>query len=294
MALQGTFTALITPFKEDESIDWEALKKLIQFQIDGKVDGLVPCGTTGESPTLNHKEHREVIEFTTKEAKKINPDIKIIAGTGSNSTSEAIALTEYAASVGADYALVVNPYYNKPTQAGLIQHFTAIADKSDIPLVLYNIPGRTAIKLSVETIQTLSKHKNIVAVKEATGDLNFMTQVILATDDDFTVLSGDDNLTLPLLSVGGRGTVSVIANIFPQETSDITRKFLANDYVGAKESFLKLFPLCKAMFLETNPIPVKYAAYKRGLCADVLRLPMTTLTDINRTILDKAISDFKN
>ncbi|MDH4199986.1 MAG: 4-hydroxy-tetrahydrodipicolinate synthase [Spirochaetia bacterium] len=279
MELHGTFTAMVTPFQANQEIDYLALKKLIQKQLDAKIEGLVPCGTTGESPTLNHTEHREVIAKTTQWAKEINPHTIIIAGTGSNSTREAIELTKSAASDGADYALVVNPYYNKPTQEGLYAHFMSIADASAIPLILYNIPGRTAVSLSIETIVRLAQHKNIVGIKEATGDLSFMAEVILNTPPDFVLLSGDDNLLLPVLAIGGRGGISVISNVFPRETGEITRNFRKGNIQEAKSGFYKLFPLMKAMFYETNPIPVKAALYILGEIENTLRLPMTALSE---------------
>lgn len=278
MALQGTYTALITPFKTDEEIDWVALEKIVHYQIDAKVEGVVPCGTTGESPSLTHKEHQQVVAKVIAFAKEKKADATVIAGTGSNCTKEAVKLTQEAAKDGADYALVVNPYYNKPTQHGLVEHFTRIADSSSIPLVLYNIPGRTAISLSLETIVKLSEHENIVAIKEATGDIGFMTKVVQAVSKDFTVLSGDDNLLLPLLSVGGKGVISVASNAYPFQTGEITRKFFSEGLEAAREQFYKMLPFFTAMFVETNPIPVKYAASVLGLCENILRLPMTALS----------------
>ena len=292
MLLRGTFTALITPFKND-AIDYGALEAIIAKQIQGKVEGLVPAGTTGESPTLNHDEHRELIQRVVKFSKSIDKNVKIIAGTGSNSTKEAISLTQYAAKAGADYALSVNPYYNKPTQAGLVKHFKKIADESSIPIILYNIPGRTSVSLSLESIVELSNHRNIAGIKEATGDLNFMTQIILNSSKDFSLISGDDNLILPILAVGGQGVISVISNIFPFETGEITRYFFQGKFEKALSLFYKLFPLCKAMFSETNPIPVKYAAFLKGFCANELRLPLTSLTEANEIIVQEAIAQFE-
>lgn len=290
MKLTGTFTALVTPFLKDESVDFSALKNLIGRQVAGGVEGLVPCGTTGESPTLSHDEHREVIAKTTQWAKELKKDIVIIAGTGSNSTKEAIDLTKDAGSYGVDYALVVNPYYNKPTQEGLYAHYMAVADASDIPLVLYNIPGRTSVCLTVETISKLARHGNIAGIKEATGDLNFMTDVILNTPSDFALLSGDDNLLLPILSVGGNGVISVISNVFPKQTSEITRLYMSGNVESARAGFYQLFPVMKAMFLETNPIPVKAALHIRGEIENVLRLPMTSLSEKNFELLKKIMA----
>ncbi len=276
--ITGTFTALITPFQEDGEIDWESLRKVVDFQIEQGIDGLVPCGTTGESPTLSHKEHIEVIEKVVKWSKEKKENLPIIAGTGSNSTEEALFLTKEAAKVGADYALVVNPYYNKPTQEGLKKHFLKLAEESPIPIILYNIPGRTAVKLSEETLIDLSMHPNIVGVKEATGDLSFMIEIIREAPHEFSLLSGDDTLLLPILSIGGRGVISVISNIYPKETAEITRVFLEGHYQAAREKFLRIFPLAKAMFVETNPIPVKFLASKKGLCKNILRLPLVPLS----------------
>lgn len=290
MRLRGTFTAIITPFdKQGDSIDFEALKRLVEFQLDNGVEGLVPCGTTGESPTLSHSEHKQVIEKVIEWGKLRRNDAVIIAGTGSNSTKEAIALTQAAATAGADYSLQVNPYYNKPTQEGLFRHFSTIADASKIPLILYNIPGRTGVCLSVNTISRLARHPNIVAIKEATGDLNFMGQVITEVDDDFVVLSGDDNLLLPLLSIGGRGVISVVANIAPQLTSDITRHWFAGEHDKALLKFKTIFSLCQSMFIETNPIPVKYAASTMGLCENSLRLPLVPLSAANEALVKEAL-----
>lgn len=292
--LRGTYTALLTPFTADgERVDWAALKKLVETQIDAGVEGLVPCGTTGESPTLSHAEHAEVIAKVIEWAKAKNSKTVIIAGTGSNSTAEAVALTKEAVAAGADAVLSVNPYYNKPVQAGLTLHFQKIADASKVPVVLYNIPGRSAVGMTVDTIATLSKHGNITAIKEATGDLGFMAQVIQATEGRMTLLSGDDNLIVPVLSIGGAGVISVISNVYPKETGDITRDFFAGNLADAQKKFLKLLPLCKAMFVETNPIPVKFAASKKGLCVNSLRLPMTTLGSAFEPVVSQAMAAFE-
>lgn len=293
MRLQGTFTALITPFQKNEELDFPALENLVRHQVQGKVEGLVPCGTTGESPTLTHKEHSEVIAFVIQKAKELNPDIKIIAGTGSNSTREAVSLANSAEQDGADYQLSVSPYYNKPTQEGLYRHFSTIADSSKLPIILYNIPGRTNVRMEIATIARLARHENIIGIKEATGDINFMTQVILETPEDFSVLSGDDNMLLPLLSVGGDGVISVISNVFPQELGDITRLYLSGKTEEARKAFLHIFPLCQAMFTETNPIPVKFAANYMSLCENVLRLPMTPLSKEKENSVIGAIQKFQ-
>lgn len=293
MKLHGTFTALVTPFQSSEEIDYPALKKLIVKQILNKVDGIVPCGTTGESPTLTHLEHREVIAKTVEWAKENDKDFTVIAGTGSNSTREAIDLTKFAASTGADYALVVNPYYNKPVQEGLYTHFMRIAEASQIPIILYNIPGRTSVSLSVETISRLAKHPNIVGIKEATGDLNFMAEVILNTPDDFVLLSGDDNLLLPVLAIGGKGVISVLSNLLPLKVGNVSRYFLGGNYAEARKEYFKLLPLMKAMFYETNPIPVKAALSIMGEIENVLRLPMTKLSNENHEKLIQLLAGFE-
>jgi len=291
MQLTGTYTALVTPFSSNEEIDMQALKALVLSQVKNGVTGLVPCGTTGESPTLTHDEHRQVIARVVEWGKGANSDLKILAGTGSNSTKEAIELTRAAAQDGADMALVVNPYYNKPTQDGLRRHFGAIADASDIPVVLYNIPGRTNVSLSIETVIHLSQHSNIIGIKEASGDLNFMARVIGSTSADFSLMSGDDNLLLPILSLGGMGVISVISNLYPSKTSQITKLYKAGDISGATSIFYSLFPLMGAMFVETNPIPIKHALAYKGIIQDVLRLPLTTLSKNHRERLEKLIDE---
>ncbi|MEK7444579.1 MAG: 4-hydroxy-tetrahydrodipicolinate synthase, partial [candidate division NC10 bacterium] len=243
-------------------------------------DGIVPCGTTGESPTLSHAEHKRVVEIVVDAARGRIP---VIAGTGSNSTAEAIDLTSHAKTAGARAALVVNPYYNRPTQEGLYRHFRAVAEAVDIPILVYNIQSRTAVNVETDTLQRLAKDcPNIVGVKEASGSLDQMTQVILACGPDFSVVSGDDNLTLPLMSVGGRGVISVIANIVPRETAEMTHAALAGDWKLARELHLRLFPLCRAVFIETNPIPVKEAMAMMGMIEPEFRLPLCRMGDANR------------
>ena len=290
MDLSGIFTAIITPFKKSGEIDWSSFERLVKTQVENGVDGLVPCGTTGESPTLSHDEHRQVISRVTSWAKKTNSDIIIIAGTGSNSTAEAIELTKAAATEGADYSLQVNPYYNKPTQEGLYQHFTMIADESSIPLILYNIPSRTSVQIELETMTRLSQHKKIAGVKEATGDLNFMTEIMCSVEKNFTLLSGDDNLLLPILSIGGKGIISVCSNVLPKQICQITRDYLSGHHEVAKEAFHDIFLFCQSMFYETNPIPVKYALSEMGFCENILRLPLTPLSEKFRPIIKKQLS----
>src|SRR5262245_38416168 len=285
---QGSIVALVTPFTNGK-VDEAKLKQLVEMHVAQGTDGIVPCGTTGESPTLSHDEHKRVVEIVVEAARGRIP---VIAGTGSNSTAEAIDLTAHAKKAGANGALVVNPYYNRPTQEGLYRHFRAIADAVDIPILLYNIAGRTAVNVETDTLARLATDcPNIVGVKEASGSLDQMTQVILACGPEFSVLSGDDNITLPLRSVGGRGVISVVANSVPKDTADMTHAALAGDWKLARELHLKLFPLSRAMFIETNPIPVKEAMAMLGMIEPEYRLPMCRLSDANRqrlkTILDR-------
>ncbi len=285
---QGSLVALVTPFR-DGKVDEPKLRELVEFHIANGTDVLVPCGTTGESPTLTHDEHKRVVEIVIEAARGRVP---VVAGTGSNSTAEAIDLTAHAKKAGAAGALVVNPYYNKPTQEGLYRHFKAIAESVDIPILVYNIQGRTAVNVETETMTRLAKIPNIVGVKEASGSLDQMTQVILACGPDFTVLSGDDTLTLPLMAVGGRGVISVVANIVPRETADITHAALEGDWKRARELFHRLFPLCRAMFIETNPIPVKEAMAMMGMIAPEFRLPLCRMADGNRERLRTVLQQF--
>lgn len=282
---QGSMVALVTPFK-DGRVEEVKLRELVEFQIKNGTDVLIPCGTTGESPTLSHDEHKRVIELTVEAVKRRVP---VVAGTGSNSTAEAIDLTRYAKKVGADGALVVLPYYNKPTQQGLIAHCRAIADAVDLPLILYNIPGRTGINMLPETLAVLADHPNIVGMKEATGNLEQMTQDIILCGDKLSFLSGDDTLTLPLMAVGGRGVISVVANIVPRDVADLTRAFLGGDWKRAREIHLKLFPLCQAMFYETNPIPVKTAMALMGMIGGELRMPLCPMSEANLNKLKSAL-----
>jgi 4-hydroxy-tetrahydrodipicolinate synthase len=282
---QGSMVALVTPFK-DGRIDEPVLRELVEFHVKNGTDALVPCGTTGESPTLTHDEHKRMIELTIEAA---NARIAVVAGTGSNSTTEAIDLTRYAKQAGADGALLVLPYYNKPTQAGLIAHCRAVADAADLPLILYNIPGRTGVNMLPETLAALADHPYIVGMKEATGNLEQMTHDIVLCGDKLSFLSGDDTLTLPLLAVGGRGVISVVANIVPRDVSDLVRAFLSGDWKRAREIHLKLFPLCQAMFCETNPIPVKTAMALLGMVGGELRLPLWPISEMNLTKLKAAM-----
>jgi 4-hydroxy-tetrahydrodipicolinate synthase len=276
---QGSIVALVTPFNGGK-VDEAKLRELVEMHVAQGTDGIVPCGTTGESPTLSHDEHHRVVEIVIEAARG---RLHVIAGTGSNATSEAIDLTRHAKKAGATGALVVNPYYNRPTQEGLYRHFRAVAEAVDIPMLVYNIAGRTAVNVETDTLARLVKDcPNIVGVKEASGSLDQMTQVILACGPDFSVLSGDDNITLPLMSVGGRGVISVVANIVPRETVEMTHAALAGDWKLARDLHLKLFPLSRAMFLETNPIPVKEAMGMMGMLKPEFRLPMCSMGAANR------------
>ena len=271
---RGAYTALVTPFKNGK-VDYSALEALIENQISKGIDGLVPCGTTGESPTLDEKEHGEVIAFTVKTARKRVP---VIAGTGSNSTAEAIHYTRHAKEVGADAVLLVCPYYNKPSQRGLTAHFTAIAEAVDVPQVLYNIPGRSGININPETMAELSRHRNIVGVKEASGNLDQMIKIKSLCRPDFDLISGDDPITLPILSIGGVGTISVISNILPGETSRMVHSYLEGKTEESRELFMKYIDLTKAvMAADVNPVGIKTALALRGQMAEEFRLPLVPM-----------------
>jgi 4-hydroxy-tetrahydrodipicolinate synthase len=261
-------------------VDEAKLRELVEFHVTNGTDGLVPCGTTGESPTLSHEEHRRVVEVVIEAARGRIP---VVAGTGSNSTVEAIELTVHAAKVGASGALLVSPYYNKPTQQGLYEHFRAIAEAApELPLLVYNIQGRTAVNVETDTLAKLARLPNIVGVKEASGNLDQMTSVVLACGPDFTMLSGDDSLTLPLMAVGGRGVISVLANLLPREVAELTHAALDGDWKRAREIHWRLFPVCRGMFIETNPIPVKEAMAMLGMIRAEWRLPMCAMSSANR------------
>jgi 4-hydroxy-tetrahydrodipicolinate synthase len=281
-AFQGSFVALVTPFRGGR-VDEAKLRELVEFHVTHGTDGLIPCGTTGESPTLSHDEHRRVVEVVIEATRKRIP---VIAGSGSNSTAEAIDLTKHAERAGASGALVVNPYYNKPTQEGLYRHFRAVAEAVSIPVITYNIQGRTAVNVETATMARLARDcQNIVGVKEASGSLDQMSQVIAACGPNFTVLSGDDNITLPLMAIGGHGVISVIANIVPRETADLVHAALEGDFKRARELHYRLFPLARAAFLETNPIPIKEAMAMAGMLEPEFRLPMCRMSDANRARL---------
>ncbi len=283
----GSFTAIVTPFKNGR-VDEAAYKKLIRFGIDGGVSGFVPCGTTGESPTLSHDEHNRVVEIAVKE---VAGEVMVIAGTGSNSTEEAVALTQHAERIGADGALLVSPYYNKPTQEGLYRHYAAIAESVGIPLVIYNIQGRTAVNIETSTMARLSRIPNIVGVKEASGSILQMSEVIRLCGSDFDVLSGDDQMTFPLMALGGKGVVSVVTNIVPDRMSALVRNMLEGKTEEARAAHFAIFELCQAMFVETNPIPVKAALGMMGKIEPEYRLPLCAPSAANleklRAVLEK-------
>ncbi len=283
----GLTVALVTPFNNGD-IDEAALRALVDFHVDAGTDCVSPVGTTGESPTLSHDEHRQVISIVCEQAAG---RIKVVAGTGSNSTSEAVSLTQFAQQAGADGALVVAPYYNKPTQEGFYQHYKAIAQSSDLPIVLYNIPGRSAKNIEPETIARIGELPSVVAVKESTGSMDQASQILALSD--LTVLSGDDSLTLPLLALGGRGVVSVVGNIVPGDVKALLAAFEAGDIGKAREWHAKLFPLCRDLLgLSTNPIPIKAAMELLGRDRGELRLPMTPLSDAQKATLGETLKAY--
>lgn len=284
----GSLVALVTPFQNGK-VDYPTLEELVEFHLASGTDGLVPVGTTGECPTLSHEEHKKVVETVVKTA---GGKIPVIAGAGSNSTAEAIELSVYAKKIGADATLQVCPYYNKPTQEGFFAHFSAIAEEVDLPIVLYNIPGRCGGDgLATDTIEKLSKHENIVAIKEATGRLDMASEIAMRTN--LTILSGDDSLTLPLASVGGKGVISVVANIVPTDVKAMTDLILEGDLVSARKWHNKLFALSKNLLsLSTNPIPIKAAMAMLDMASDELRLPMTPLAASQAKVLEKALADY--
>ncbi|MDQ3696087.1 MAG: 4-hydroxy-tetrahydrodipicolinate synthase [Chloroflexota bacterium] len=291
--LAGSFTALITPFSND-TIDEPALRALVDFQVSAGIHGLVPCGTTGEVATMTGEvatmtaaEQGRVIAIVVEQAAGRVP---IVAGIGTNSTRTTIARTRRAQELGADAALIVTPYYNKPTQEGLFAHFSAIADGTDLPIILYNVPGRTGVNLLPDTLARLARMPTIAGIKEASGVLDQVSQIVNETPDDFVVLSGDDSLTLPIMSVGSRGVVSVVANVVPGAVAALTDAWLGGDAGAARAMHRGLFDLCRAMFIETNPVPVKAAASLLGLCDAEVRLPLVPLSEPGRRRLEAALA----
>ncbi|MBI5892155.1 MAG: 4-hydroxy-tetrahydrodipicolinate synthase [Deltaproteobacteria bacterium] len=285
---KGSMVAIVTPFKNNK-VDEKAFKNLIEFQIKNGTDAIVPCGTTGESATLSYEEHDRVIELAIESVDKRVP---VIAGTGSNSTSETIMLTKHAVDAGADAVLLIAPYYNKPTQEGIYQHHKAIAEAVDIPQILYNVPGRTSVNILPETVARLSEIKNIIGIKEATGSLQQVSDVIEMCRKDFIILSGDDFTTLPILAIGGHGVISVTANIAPKDVSDMYDAFEVGDFEDAKRLHYKLQPLHRAMFYETNPIPVKTALAMMGMIKEEFRLPLVKMGKNNRDKLKNVLKNY--
>ena len=282
----GTYTAIVTPFRQGV-LDEPALARLIKAQIKGGVDGIVPVGTTGESPTLDYEEHVRVIELAVQYAAG---QVKVLAGTGGNSTSEAIYLTKAAEEAGADGSLQVAPYYNKPTQEGVFQHFNAIAKETKLPLVLYSIPGRCGIEIGVDTVKRLAAaHKNIVGIKEAGGNADRVSQLRAALGPKFTILSGDDSLTLPFMSVGANGVISVASNVIPREVSKMVRAFASGKIAGAQKLHAKYYPVFKDLFIETNPVPVKAALAMLGRMEEEYRLPLVPMSAANKAVLRKTL-----
>ena len=285
--LQGSYVALVTPFKQGE-VDFDALERLVDWHVEQGTDGLVPCGTTGESPTLSMEEHKRVIETVVKRAAGRVP---VMGGTGANSTAEAIELTSFAAEVGADSALLVSPYYNKPEPEGMYRHFCAIAAAADIPLVLYNIPSRTGREIALETVYRLAEVKNVAGVKAAGGSTDRVAEVVRNTD--LSVLSGDDSMTLPFMAVGAKGVISVVANIVPDRVKSLVQAFANGDAAGARDIHLKLFPLFKGAFIETNPIPIKAMMNLMGMIEGEMRLPMHPPTEAHREQIAQVLRDYE-
>ena len=283
----GAFTALITPFKNGE-VDAEALEDLVEFQIRQGVNGLVPCGTTGETPALTEEEDRLVVETAVHVS---GGQVPVIAGTGSNSTDMAIKYTRMAEKAGADGSLQVAPYYNKPTQEGLFRHFAAIAESTSLPLILYNIPSRTSVTLSAETVARLAEIPNIVGIKDSTLSVSMVSDVRRLCGEEFAILSGDDPMTLPVMSLGGNGVISVASNVAPAAVSEMVKALNSEDFERGRELHYELFPLFRALFLETNPIPVKAAASLLGLCSDEMRLPLVPMSGENLLKLEKVMEE---
>ena len=287
MQFQGLYTAIMTPFqKGGASIDFGAYRELVEKQVAAGLAGVVPCGTTGESPTLSHQEHRELIQKTVE---FVNGRMAVIPGTGSNSTKEAMELTADACSMGVDGVMLVNPYYNKPSQEGLYQHFKAIAEKSSKPVVLYNIKGRTAINVEPETIRRLAEIDNIQAVKEASGDSGQMARIMRLCGDRLSMLSGDDNITPAVMGLGGKGVISVASNLYPRKLNRMVGHFLQGNFAAGNQIFYELLDMMNAMFWETNPVPVKAGAELLGLCNGELRLPLVPLSEDKKAALKSVL-----
>lgn len=290
LKLQGSYTAMVTPFR-DGRVDETRLRETVEFQIQSGTTGLVPCGTTGESPTLSHKEHHRVIEIVIDQARSRVP---VIAGTGSNNTDEAISLTEHARKAGADAALMITPYYNRPSQAGLIRHYTTVAERCGLPIIIYNCPGRTAVNTTADTIVELSAIPNIIGIKEASGNMDQICEIITRTPDSFTLLSGDDSMTLPMISVGAQGVISVVSNVAPRLMADMVRLALSGDYPAARDIHARMFPLMRTLMkVETNPSPVKAAMNILGMEVGPVRLPVVDPDDKGKALIERCLRDLK-
>lgn len=285
---KGSIVAIVTPFTKGQ-VDYEKLRELIEFQIEGGTDAIVPCGTTGEASTLDYDEHILVVKTVVEQVKKRVP---VIAGTGSNSTAEAIELSHKAKEAGADGVLLVTPYYNKPTQEGLVRHYTAIADSVAIPQILYNVPGRTGVNMLPETVARLASHKNIIAIKEATGSLQQASEILALCGEKIDVLSGDDFITFPMMACGAKGVISVLANIMPKAVGDLTDAYFAGDLETARRLHLETLKISNAMFVESNPIPVKTALGLMGRCSDEVRLPLCPISEGNKAKLAAIMKEY--
>lgn len=286
----GAGVAIVTPFNEDGSVDYESFRRLIEFQVDNGTDCIIVCGTTGEASTLTHEEHLECIRFCVE---VVNKRVPVVAGTGSNCTQTAIYLSQEAEKYGADGLLLVTPYYNKATQKGLIAHFTAVANSVNVPIILYNVPGRTGVNIAPETAVTLARNvDNIVGIKEASGNISQVAKLAALADGCIDIYSGNDDQVIPILSLGGKGVISVLSNIAPQQTHDMVAKYLDGDVAGALDIQLKAIALCDALFCEVNPIPVKMGTKLMGYSNGVLRMPLTEMEPDNAAKLEKAMRNF--
>jgi 4-hydroxy-tetrahydrodipicolinate synthase len=284
---KGSVVALVTPFKEDGSVDHDTIRELVEWHIEQGTNGILPCGTTGESPTLSHDEHDAVVR-TVVEA--VHKRVPVLAGCGSNATTEALRLVKHAEAVGADGALVITPYYNKPTQAGMIAHFKTVAASTSLPVVIYNVPGRTGVNIAPETVAELAEVDNIVGIKEASGSLDQASSILTKCNID--LLSGDDSINLPLMAIGGCGIISVVANVVPDQMVALTHAALKGDMATAEQLHHKLYNLCKVLFIETNPIPVKAALAMMGKIREDLRLPLVPLSDEHREKVREVLQPF--
>ena len=290
---RGVTTAMITPFFSDGTVDYDGLRRNTCHQIENGVTGLLPLGTTGESPTLSEDEKERIVRLVIEEARSTTPDVKVMVGVGTNSTSKSIQNAKQAKTWGADALLVVTPYYNKPTQEGILAHFTAICQETDLPVVVYNIKGRTGVNIETSTLKSMfSSNDQIIAVKEASGDIMQMTDV-LAEIPELAVYSGDDGITFPLICLGGQGVISVVSNLLPQQVVQMVDAALNGDFEQARLLHFRLMPIFKAAFVETNPAPIKYAMQKMGLASGPLRLPLVEIRPASRKVLDNAISELE-